>query len=604
MQHTIMDGYQVDLESTTHRPFHTKRPHKKSRAGCLNCKKRKVKCNEARPVCNNCTLRNVDCVYPDAKGAAGFLASRSGTTLGSTSRAGSVSRTQVVSSSSSPQSEGFDVTVTVVREPLFIPAPVRDTTDLKLMWYYTTNTFASFLTVRNAREQRIDDILKITIPAFAFEHPFLMDTLLSLSAIQLQLDPAPGQAIDVEPARIYHYRARAFEGYRRAVEEARPETYPALMACSLLLIGLASQTFREPDSKDLFVLDWMVLWRGIGIVFELIKAKGLLQSGIAELFCRPPIDLDQAALHIPNSLLFMVSSTIASSASALSTPGDYMQAGLDEYDLENDAESASSRDTYYAALRYLGSLYRELRNGFGPRLNLRAITWFTYLPRHFIQLATARRPRALLIIAHYLMFLKLVRGTWWVDGITDREIPSIARLFLGLDRRIRDWSAPYMAAPLAVVRVSSPTEIARIILGDPAWIPPPTPPDQQQLLEPPPMLSSDANAEVYTGPFMVDNNGKLTKYDSVSGSFVAIEPEHPQTECSPSSSGLQQGSSDGISSPSPSSETTSTMVNGSGADLEDVQMDKLHLDTALRYGSLDIVLGNLRDEPSQDPWPK
>lgn len=200
------------------------------------------------------------------------------------------------------------------------------------------------------------------------------------------------------------------------------------------------------------------------------------------------------------------------------------------------------------------------------------------------------------------MFLKLVRGIWWVDGITDREIPSIARLFLSLDRRVRDWSAPYMAAPLAVVRVSSPTAIARIILGDPSWIPPPTSPDQQQLLEPPPMLSSETNAETYTGPFMVDNNGKLTRYDSVSGSFVAIEPVHPQTEGSPSSSILQQGSSDGISSSSPSSDTASTVVNGPSVDLEDVQMDKLHLDTASRYGSLDIVLGNLRDEPAQGPW--
>ena len=31
-----------------------KRAHKKSRRGCLNCKARKVKCDETRPLCNNC----------------------------------------------------------------------------------------------------------------------------------------------------------------------------------------------------------------------------------------------------------------------------------------------------------------------------------------------------------------------------------------------------------------------------------------------------------------------------------------------------------------------------------------------------------------------
>lgn len=386
-----------------HRPYHTKRPHKKSRSGCLTCKKRKVKCNEARPVCGNCALRSSDCVYPGpATTQAATPASRSATppSLSGSSYQGDAQarRGGTVSSSSNAPLDG---TVSVVREPMFIPAPISDATDLKLMWYYTTNTFASFLTIRDAPMERVDEILKVTIPAYAFEHPFLMDTLLSLSAIQLQHHHKEARGLfNVEPARIYNYRARAFEGYRHAVEAARPETYSALMACSLLLIGIASQSFREPGGKDLYLLDWMVLWRGIGLVFELIKAKGLWQSGIAELFFRPPIDLDQASLHIPNNLLFMVSSTIASSASALSIPGAAIPAGLDEYDTETDADAAVSRATYYSALQYLGALYHELRNGLTGQFNLLAITWFTFLPRPFIAMAQARRPRALIILAH------------------------------------------------------------------------------------------------------------------------------------------------------------------------------------------------------------
>ncbi|GJD03911.1 Retinol dehydrogenase 12 [Colletotrichum higginsianum IMI 349063] len=41
-----------------------RRPHRKSRLGCQPCKKRKIKCDEARPSCLNCVRREVDCSFP------------------------------------------------------------------------------------------------------------------------------------------------------------------------------------------------------------------------------------------------------------------------------------------------------------------------------------------------------------------------------------------------------------------------------------------------------------------------------------------------------------------------------------------------------------
>ncbi|QRD87522.1 hypothetical protein F9C07_505 [Aspergillus flavus] len=40
-----------------------RRAHRKSRHGCTNCKQRRVKCDETRPYCQNCTRRNNTCVY-------------------------------------------------------------------------------------------------------------------------------------------------------------------------------------------------------------------------------------------------------------------------------------------------------------------------------------------------------------------------------------------------------------------------------------------------------------------------------------------------------------------------------------------------------------
>lgn len=40
--------------------------HTKSRRGCFNCKRRKVKCQENRPECSNCARIGLGCEYPDA----------------------------------------------------------------------------------------------------------------------------------------------------------------------------------------------------------------------------------------------------------------------------------------------------------------------------------------------------------------------------------------------------------------------------------------------------------------------------------------------------------------------------------------------------------
>lgn len=42
--------------------------HTKSRRGCLNCKRRRVKCPETIPSCENCHRLNLRCEYPEGQG--------------------------------------------------------------------------------------------------------------------------------------------------------------------------------------------------------------------------------------------------------------------------------------------------------------------------------------------------------------------------------------------------------------------------------------------------------------------------------------------------------------------------------------------------------
>ncbi|GKZ56145.1 hypothetical protein AnigIFM50267_001675 [Aspergillus niger] len=82
-------------------PTSDQKKHKRTRSGCFTCRSRRIKCDEARPVCDRCRKGNRDCVYPSATGA-----SKSGTRSVSKPR-GSLLRGN--ESSAHPGSEDFRV---------------------------------------------------------------------------------------------------------------------------------------------------------------------------------------------------------------------------------------------------------------------------------------------------------------------------------------------------------------------------------------------------------------------------------------------------------------------------------------------------------------
>ncbi|KAK8087185.1 hypothetical protein PG994_002159 [Apiospora phragmitis] len=425
------------------RPYHPKRPHKKSRAGCKQCKTRKVKiryeyeeltpdpqCDEARPSCRSCTLRRETCVYP--------------TTCNPPPSTAVVPRSRSRTTSSARSSRGSSPTTTlskdlantsIVSEPMFRPPAMADETDMKMLWFYTLETYSSFAT-EGGRSPAVDHCLRVKVVEHAFASPFLMQCLMGLSALQLK-----GLGQDIDPSKAVGYRARAFEGYRAAIEAADPKDFPALLASSLMMCALSTQMFREANSKFLYIVDWMQLWRGIGLIVEIISPKSIEESGLAILFYRPPMDLEKSFRHIPNNFLLMVSSI---------KPGD------DDYE---------HQQIYYEVLRYLGSLYMELENGFGPVLDLRVITFLTFMPRPFIPLAQEHRPRTLVILAHYLCFAKLNTNVWWMQGIADPQLKEICD-FVG-----ESWSH-LLRVPYKVMGLTDKTDIARVLLNNDNWLPP------------------------------------------------------------------------------------------------------------------------------------
>lgn len=308
---------------------------------------------------------------------------------------------------------------------------------MKLLWYYTTATASSFTTDSTQPDSPSNCALRVRMLQIAFQTPFLMDSLLALTCMHMQ---TLGQDCDMSRALIY--RVRSYEGYRRAIEEARPETFPALIANSLILTALSSQNFRGDEGKDLYIIDWLIVWRGIGLVIDLMGLERLFDSGLYVLFNRPVMDLEKAAVAIPSNLLAMVSTITVDDP-------DYVDVKV-----------------YFETLRYLGSLYATLRDGLDSVMILRIITWFTFLPRRFVYLVRMCRPCALVIIAYYSVFLKLIHYSWWMTGVGQRSLRDLCR-YLG-----PEWQHLLIVPQMAQL-VHSDLEIMRVLFEDPAWVPPP-----------------------------------------------------------------------------------------------------------------------------------
>ncbi|KAG6011168.1 hypothetical protein E4U43_008481 [Claviceps pusilla] len=479
------------------KPFYAKRPHKKSRTGCRNCKARKVKCDEERPACQTCLSRKEPCVYVLPIRSTFSQKQQSGPASNSSrrsrsSRSSRSSRTESYASSDAATSDQVHLApVVVVHEPV-ASLPGYDPVDMKIIWHFMNNTYSSFSTGSG----RAQDIMRVHVMKHAFDVRFLLRSVLALSSLHART--CTGEEVcDVE--RHHFYLRESLQEYRLAIEAAEPRTFGALMVNSLLVTATSSESFRDPAGPDLYILQWLLVWRGIGVILDRIHRSALPRTGMTQLFHRPSMNLSEATAYIPEHLTRMVLSIAPQDA-------DY-----------------SHKPTYMYGLKYLGSLYQHLRQGgFNPVMKLRIITWFTFLPATLVDLLREKRERALVILAHYAVFLKLTTGTWWLVGVGDRSLRDICT-YLG-----QAWYTD-IEVPLRAIRVQDRTELARLLLDDPSWGDEAHVPSWSVALPQRQAPVQDQEQET-TQLGLVDDEGRPIRFSHDTGTVVLAEPSEPGEE--------------------------------------------------------------------------
>lgn len=310
--------------------------------------------------------------------------------------------------------------------PIFTATEVLSMTDIRMMHHYSTFTGRIVALGPKARH-----VMQVVVPSLAFENDFLMNGMLGLASLHSQhLLPEN----DEHKRQSVIYRGKALRDYRKAVMTLTKDSknYQAVLVMALLLVVLASGD-RDDDNEPT-VTNWLGLYRGLGLIVAMKTPDGGLESttSIGPLFIRNPNDL-RATPKVPKDLINML----------------YMDPSDQDFgDLE----------VYCRTLDALGKLYASLyQDELSEPLFIRIISWPSFTPNEFTDLVKGKRPRALVICAYYMSFIKLISGLWWLEGLADRDILAITEM-LG-----PDWNH-VLDVPLEVLHTQEKQRIVDILL--------------------------------------------------------------------------------------------------------------------------------------------
>jgi len=383
----------------------TKRPHSKSRAGCQGCKRRKIKvqsqlmtcamliptqCDEARPTCSFCSERNLRCIY-NCSGIESLVKS-------STSSSTSLRTSDFTAS----PSRHFRI---VFQEPQ-IPAQInvvnkKNATQLRMMHQWLTSTHDSLNVQLPLR--CVKNVWQVEVPRLAFEHEFLMHSILAVTCLHLR---------DLHPdePNVQHmiavYQDKAVRGFRTAISEMSQSNYQALLVTSLLFVILGMRQHDMHLEAEFHISQWLSLSIGAQSLFKTVGWEKVEQTPISPIFdFRGNFNLVCVPSILPKGLQEML------------------------YGIETTDPDWMYLETLERTMELLGRLYgclAQVRSP-APELGPEVWSWAAMLTPTFNELVKGLRPRALVIVAHYLPFLQLFTECWWTRGIAGKEIPAIIK---------------------------------------------------------------------------------------------------------------------------------------------------------------------------------
>ncbi|KAF7898526.1 hypothetical protein EAF00_004972 [Botryotinia globosa] len=379
---------------------------KRSHSGCRDCRVRKVKCDEVKPVCSNCRRRYINISQCDW------------------STGSQKSQKSAVQRFPTP-------TIPAPRSSLeTYPNTLADTTsqwrslELRLMYHYSTIVSHLMPACQGAPARAWQHI----IPRLSFDSEIVLNPMLALSALHLHTHTPQDSLISIALRR---YLDRTLVNHRQALSEGEELSEQLWLSVILLchVYWLLSRQKLENEEYEIPVQAIKML-EGVNVVFNQ-KRRFLDRLGYAPYkFESLPSVLSQDELS-GNAKLQM---------SRIEEDLDYL---INAFSVSTESETIQS--VYLEAKESVLFHYRAFFSGTSAQILRRMVTVMSarcQLP--FRVLLEHHDPLAMALWARVLVLLKGLEYAWWVNGggeyeVVEKDVRGIRGLMPKKFRWTMNW---------------------------------------------------------------------------------------------------------------------------------------------------------------------
>ncbi|KAL3434516.1 hypothetical protein BDV09DRAFT_89044 [Aspergillus tetrazonus] len=351
-----------------------RRSHTKSRNGCDQCKKRRVKCDEQGPPCSNCKSRELECFYSRTPVSRSLSStSASPTTLGySYSATPYVAQPYQQVTSASP---GDDLRAAELRR-------------LELMHKFSTETYQSF-----SNSPSDFHTWQVVVPQKALHHDFLLKGILAAASLHIASSLDPSAALTyINTALEYHNQT--LTPFRHAIDDISPQNCDAVFAHSVVTTIICIALPRHTAEKD----------ENIGAYEKIVLATELLQgvSKILNLY-RGWVTLKPFTYE---------SNFWGGSTTALDQDTEIALNNLSM--LTDEVSNSEQRNMFQEAVNLLRQCFVRYANS---RDIASILAWLAAADKGFVYALRCRHPLALLILMHWGVLIHELDGRlWWAQN--------------------------------------------------------------------------------------------------------------------------------------------------------------------------------------------
>lgn len=348
-----------------------RRSHTKSHHGCSLCKKRRIKCDESRPICGSCRKKGLPCTFDISQ--QGHLR---------------------------PGSFGENPQLPRAETELGLPL-----VELELLHHWHTVTAVSL-----TENEALSELLRIQVPKEGLSHPFVMHAILGLSALHLSQQCSGPRRQTYRDIALRHH-SHALSLFVPLLSDVTPQNCQSLFACSFLIsnFSFASQGLKtEPSSMHMGeVMEIFKLVRGTASIVERARPwieRGDMRPLLKFATCERRASCSRFVYEVHSRL----ESLITQQAGDHHPPGR-LRAVLNR----------SNRHLLDLCVSFISSNNEAT-----------FLAWPAIIDPEYLDLMQQLEPWSLVTLAHYGAVLHILTSAWWMEG-WGRFLVNVAAAHLG-----------------------------------------------------------------------------------------------------------------------------------------------------------------------------